>query len=103
MLRVAPGPIAPRDRCPPSQSGDVFSAVESIAAVSEENSASAEQVSAATEEMHAQASELATSAASLATMAERLDELLGGFRLDVELEEPAVAPPASKPRRLRAA
>jgi len=56
-----------------------FTPVESIAAVSEENSASAEQVSAATEELSAQATEVVTSATSLAAMAARLDELLGAF------------------------
>jgi len=63
------------------QSGDVTHAVESIAAISEENSAAAEEVSAATEELSAQATEVVTSATSLATMARRLDELLGRFQL----------------------
>ncbi|HEX7491970.1 MAG TPA: methylmalonyl-CoA decarboxylase [Candidatus Limnocylindrales bacterium] len=65
---------------------NVSTAVESIAAVSEENSASAEQVSAATEELSAQATEVVTSAASLARMAARLDELLSAF----QFSEPAV-------------
>ena len=91
-----------------SQSGDVSHAVESIAAISEENSASAEEVSAATEELSAQASEVVTSATSLAGMAERLDDLLGRFKLDAsgaEMPVPMPAPgsSAAHERRARAA
>ncbi len=55
--------------------------VDSIAAISEENSASAEEVSAATEEMSAQAEEVVASAATLSEMAQQLDELVARFRL----------------------
>jgi hypothetical protein len=80
----------------------------SIAAISEENSASAEQVSAATEELSAQASEVVTSATSLAGMAQRLDDLLGRFKLDASGAEPPVSMHATTPvrepaRRSRAA
>lgn len=56
--------------------------MESIAAVSEENSAAAEEVSAATEEMSAQAEEVVASAANLAAMATQLDVLVAKFQLD---------------------
>ncbi|MGD0019724.1 MAG: hypothetical protein ABSD62_10760 [Candidatus Limnocylindrales bacterium] len=55
--------------------------MESIAAISQENSGSAEGVSAATEEMSAQAEEVVASAATLAEMAQELDELVARFRL----------------------
>jgi methyl-accepting chemotaxis protein len=60
----------------------VSGAVESIAAISEENSASAEEVSAATEEMSAQAEEVVASASSLAQMASELDSVVARFSLD---------------------
>jgi len=60
----------------------VAHSVESIAAISEENSASAEEVSAATEEMSGQAEEVVASASSLADMARRLDELVAGFHTE---------------------
>jgi uncharacterized protein with beta-barrel porin domain len=63
--------------------------VESIAAISQENSASAEEVSAATEEMSAQAEEVVASAATLSEMAQGLDELVARFRL--QSGDPAVA------------
>jgi methyl-accepting chemotaxis protein len=66
--------------------GRVTSSVESIAAVSEENSAAAEEVSATTEQMAAQAEEVVASAATLARMAEQLDELVARFR--IEAHEP---------------
>jgi methyl-accepting chemotaxis protein len=56
--------------------------MDSIAAVSEQNSAAAEEVSAATEEMSAQAEEVVASAASLAEMAARLNGLVARFRID---------------------
>jgi adenylosuccinate lyase len=59
----------------------VGQSVESIAAISEQNSASAQEVSAATEEMSAQAEEVVASAATLAEMAQQLDELVARFRL----------------------
>ena len=65
-----------------SSAADVVGqSVESIAAISQENSASAEEVSAATEEMSAQAEEVVASAATLAEMAQQLDELVARFRL----------------------
>ena len=57
-------------------------AVQSIAAISEENSAAAEEVSAATEEMSAQAEEVVASAGSLAQMADELDEVVARFVLE---------------------
>ena len=57
-------------------------AVQSIAAISEENSAAAEEVSAATEEMSAQAEEVVASAGSLASMADELDEVVARFVLE---------------------
>ena len=60
----------------------VSSSMESVAAVSQENSAAAEQVSAATEEMSAQAEEVVASAATLADMAADLDALVSRFTLD---------------------
>ena len=60
----------------------VAGAVQSIAAISEENSASAEEVSASTEEMSAQAEEVVASAGSLAQMADELDEVVARFVLD---------------------
>jgi methyl-accepting chemotaxis protein len=59
----------------------VGQSVESIAAISQQNSASAEEVSAATEEMAAQAEEVVASAATLSEMAQQLDELVARFRL----------------------
>ena len=56
--------------------------MESIAAISEQNSASAEEVSAATEQMSAQAEEVVASAATLADMAASLETLVARFRLD---------------------
>ncbi|MFN8629770.1 MAG: Cache 3/Cache 2 fusion domain-containing protein [Chloroflexota bacterium] len=75
------------------------SAVDDIAAVSQENSAAAEEVSAATEEMSAQAQEVVTSAAQLSEMAARLDDLVSAFVLDEGQAAPASAPaaPASAP------
>jgi methyl-accepting chemotaxis protein len=65
-----------------ANAGSVSRSVESIAAVSEENSAAAEEVSAATEEMSAQAEEVVASASTLAEMAATLDELVARFTLD---------------------
>jgi methyl-accepting chemotaxis protein len=76
----------------------VGGAVQSIAAISEENSASAEEVSAATEEMSAQAEEVVASAGSLAEMADQLDEVVGRFRL----EEGGAAQPTNVVARRRA-
>ena len=65
-----------------SSAGTVASAVQSIAAISEENSAAAEEVSASTEEMSAQAEEVVASASSLAQMADELDEVVARFVLE---------------------
>ena len=62
----------------------VSQAVESIAAVSEENSAASEEVSAATEELSAQVQEVVASAASLAQMADQLEALVARFKLSSE-------------------
>ena len=60
----------------------VSGSVESIAAISEENSAAAEQVSAATQEMSAQAEQVMASAGSLAEMARELDSIVARFVLE---------------------
>ena len=52
-----------------------------VASVAEESSASAEQVSASTQETSASTQEIASSASELAVTAERLNELVGHFRL----------------------
>jgi methyl-accepting chemotaxis protein len=52
-----------------------------VASVAEESSASAEQVSASTQETSASTQEIASSAAELATTAERLESLVGHFRI----------------------
>jgi hypothetical protein len=67
----------------------VGGSIESIAAISEENSASAEEVSAATEEMSAQAEEVVASAVSLAQMAGELDEVVAKFTLEKAKADPA--------------
>jgi methyl-accepting chemotaxis protein len=67
----------------------VSNSVESMAAISQENSAAAEEVSAATEEMSAQAEEVVASAQSLAEMAARLDQLVVGISVDEESIEPS--------------
>ncbi|MGZ6267265.1 MAG: methyl-accepting chemotaxis protein [Candidatus Limnocylindrales bacterium] len=56
--------------------------MESIAAISEENSASAEEVSAATEQMSGQVQEVVAAAAKLTQMAAGLDALVAQFQLD---------------------
>ncbi len=78
----------------------VSGSVQSIAAISEENSAAAEEVSAATEEMSAQAEEVVASAASLASMADELDEVVARFALEAGRRAPA---PASVSERRRMA
>jgi methyl-accepting chemotaxis protein len=65
-----------------SESAGVSRAIESIAAVSEENSASTEEVSAATEEMSAQVEEVVASANSLSELAAQVDQLMAQFRLE---------------------
>ena len=64
-----------------ASAGLVSRSVESIAAVSEQNSAAAQEVSAATEEMSAQAEEVSASAQALSEMADQLDRIVGRFRL----------------------
>ncbi|MFN8631686.1 MAG: methyl-accepting chemotaxis protein [Chloroflexota bacterium] len=60
----------------------VTRSIQSIAAVSQENSAAAQEVSAATQEMSAQAEEVVASAATLADMASQLDALVARFVLE---------------------
>ena len=67
----------------------VSRSVESIVAVSEENSAATEEVSAATEEMTAQVEETVAGIQVISDMVRRLDELVAMFRLE---DEPADAP-----------
>jgi methyl-accepting chemotaxis protein len=76
----------------------VSTSIDSIAAVSEENSAAAEEVSAATEEMSAQAEEVVASAASLADMANQLDGLVARFRLTSPSVSSAAVVPVSSER-----
>ena len=67
-------------------------AIESIAAVSEENSAATEEVSASAEEMSAQVEEMNAQAEELAATAEQLKSLVARFRLepaDGTRDEPA--------------
>jgi methyl-accepting chemotaxis protein len=78
----------------------VSSSVDSIAAISQENSAAAEEVSAATEEMSAQAEEVVASAGSLAQMAGELDAVVARFVLDVDTASSASA--AAEPTSLTA-
>ena len=59
----------------------VNDAVESIAAISEENSASAEEVSAATQELNDQAQGVVQAASSLTEMSEKLRRLVSRWRL----------------------
>jgi methyl-accepting chemotaxis protein len=80
--------------------GLVSRSVESIAAVSQENSAAAQEVSAATEEMSAQAEEVSASAQALSDMADGLDAIVGRFQL-ASRSAAAAAEPGSTivPRR----
>lgn len=64
-----------------ANSNEVNVAVENIASVSEENSAAIEQVSASTEEMSAQVEEVNTSAQSLAGLTQKLEQIIGQFKL----------------------
>jgi methyl-accepting chemotaxis protein len=82
--------------------GLVSRSVESIAAVSEQNSAAAQEVSATTEEMSAQAEEVAASAQALSEMADQLDAIVGRFQLTTAEAEPLVAPDGSVVQRRRA-
>jgi methyl-accepting chemotaxis protein len=61
---------------------DVSQAVESVAAVSEENSASVEEVSATAEELSAQVEEVSASAVQLASLAQELQAAVGVFQLE---------------------
>ena len=65
-----------------AQSGQVAEAIQSIAAVSEEQSASTEEVSASTEEMSAQVEEMTAQAEELAATADQLRTLVARFKLD---------------------
>jgi methyl-accepting chemotaxis protein len=78
----------------------VTHAVESIAAVSEQNSAAAEEVSAATEQMGAQAEEVVASAEALGQMAAQLDALVSEFRLPRQVTPTSIGVP--QPLRTRA-
>jgi methyl-accepting chemotaxis protein len=62
----------------------VNDAVESIAAISEENSASAEQVSAATHELSDQAEGVVQAASSLSEMSDKLRRLVSRWRMPEE-------------------
>jgi methyl-accepting chemotaxis protein len=59
---------------------ELWHSVESIAAVSEENSAASDEVSAATEKMSAQARTVSSIAEDLARRASSLDELVANFK-----------------------
>jgi methyl-accepting chemotaxis protein len=64
-----------------SNTNEIMTMVENIAAVSEENSAATEQVSAATEEMTAQVEEVGASAQTLQATAKELKSALAKFRV----------------------
>jgi methyl-accepting chemotaxis protein len=74
--------------------GDVGQAIESVAAVSEENSASVEEVSATAEELSAQVEEVSASAQQLSTLAEELQNAVGSFTLAGAGQAGAGAEPA---------
>ena len=61
---------------------EIGGAVESVAAVSQQNAASAQEVTAAAEEQAAGIAEIAQSTQHLAAIAARLQEMVGGFRVD---------------------
>jgi methyl-accepting chemotaxis protein len=65
-----------------AQASAVRGSIQSIAAVSEQQSAATEQVSASTEEMSAQVEEMAAQAQELAATAEQLRGLVSRFKLD---------------------
>jgi methyl-accepting chemotaxis protein len=65
----------------------VNDAVESIAAISEENSASAEEVSAATHELSDQAEGVVQAATSLSEMSDKLRRLVSRWRMPEEENE----------------
>ena len=62
----------------------VNDAVESIAAISEENSASAEEVAAATNELTEQAQGVVRAASSLTDMSDKLRRLVSRWRMPEE-------------------
>jgi methyl-accepting chemotaxis protein len=64
-----------------ASSGEAMSAIENIAAISEENGAAAEEVSASAEEMSAQVEEVSAAAQSLADMARTLLSVVSQFEL----------------------
>ena len=64
-----------------ASSGEAMTAIENIAAISEENGAAAEEVSASAEEMSAQVEEVSAAAQSLADMARTLLEVVSQFDL----------------------
>jgi methyl-accepting chemotaxis protein len=64
--------------------------MESIAAVSEENSAATQEVAAATQEMTAEVEEIVASAAALADMAEKLDAMIAHFRTSADDQSTAL-------------
>ena len=65
-----------------AQATQVTTAIQSVAAVSEEQNASSEQVSASAEEMAAQVQEMGAQAQELAVTAEQLRRLVEKFILD---------------------
>ena len=68
-----------------AQAGQVTASIQSIAAVSEENSAATEEVSASAEEMSAQVEEMTAQAEELAATADQLESLVARFQLDEKL------------------
>ncbi len=67
-------------------------AMQSVAAVAEENSAAMQEVSASTQQLTAQAQVTAANAADLGKLAATLSQALGSFRLDAEETGQASAP-----------
>jgi methyl-accepting chemotaxis protein len=64
-----------------ANSSELTQQIENIAGVSAENSAAIEEVSASTEEISMQVEQVATSAASMMAMAEKLQQVVGQFKL----------------------
>ncbi len=59
----------------------VVDSIETISTIAEQNATSAKQVSAATEELTASNEEMAASAKSLADLSEKLDKIVGKFKI----------------------
>ena len=67
-----------------AQANQVTNSIQSIAAVSEQQSAATEEVSASTQEMSSQVEQMSAQAQELAATAEQLKVLVSRFKLDEE-------------------